>query len=374
MTRLIDSGRLSVVREGMVHECGRGGAGGGAISSRCAWTGDGRILCSYMTQSALSRNDFVPHLAESTDQGRSWRHLGPIWPHLGEAFSINVSLNGAPDGSLTLLGTRTPRSRPLESFWCQETLGILQNKLLWSRSTDQGRTWEGPHTVDVPYPGAAEAPGSMCVTRGGAWVAPYSPHNTFDPHLEVDLRQVVVMVSNDRGASWQPRTMLRVSEPDAYVGEAWVTQLADGGLLGTCWHVSRGDGDDYPHACAISRDDGRTWSRPFNSGIMGQSAASAPLPDGRVLFVYNQRRHNQPGVWLATARPKEGDFGLISDQPVWLAKSATRGASSGKSKEWTDFAFGEPSVLCLSPNTALVTFWCIQPDYTGIRFVEVRFA
>jgi hypothetical protein len=363
-----------VLDEGMVHACLDPDGTDIAASSRCAVLADGRLLCSYMLQSAISRNDFVPHLAESADQGATWQPRGPIWPHLAEAFSINVSLARGGDGSLSLLGTRTPRTAEHESFWCQQTLGILQNKILWSRSTDEGQTWDEPQTIDVPFAGSAEVPAPMCITRSGTWVAPYSPHNTFDPNLEVDLRQVVVMISKDRGETWQPRIMLRATEPEAYFGEAWVTQMADGGLLGTVWHIMRGEKNDLPHACALSYDDGDTWCEKFSSGIQGQSASSAALPDGRVLFAYNQREPPRPGVWMAVARPEPGDFGLIRDDPVWLAPQSTQTGTRGKSEQWTDFAFGEPSVTLLDERTALVTFWCIQPDYRGIRFVKVEFA
>jgi hypothetical protein len=40
--------------------------------------------------------------------------------------------------------------------------------------------------------------------------------------------------------------------------------------------------------------------------------------------------------------------------------------------EWTDFAFGEPSVVDLSDQTLLVTFWCVQPSGRGVGYVKLR--
>ncbi|MCC6241129.1 MAG: exo-alpha-sialidase [Phycisphaerales bacterium] len=361
-----------IVKEGFIHRCPPDGPEQVAATGRCAVTRNGQILCSYMTQSALSQNDFVPMLSGSSDNGNSWQTHRQIWPHLRKAYSINVSISRSSAGDLFLFGSRTPRTRPDESFWSQETLGILQNELVWSRSMDDGATWTDPCAVAVPLPGAAESPAPLCITRTGRWVAPYSPHNTFDPNLKVDLRHVVLMQSDDQGQTWRHNSMIRVTEDDAYVAEAWVTELSTGVLLGTAWHLRRGPGDDFPNAYALSTDNGRTWGPTRATPIRGQSAGMAPLDDGKVLFAYNQRRHGTPGVWLALAKPNDADFGVVANEVVWRATDATRNATSGKSTNWTDFAFGEPSVTVLPDQTALVAFWCIQPDGAGIRYVKVK--
>jgi hypothetical protein len=361
-----------ILDEGFIYQCPTDGAGPIAVTSRCAITRSGQVLCSFMTQSGLSRNDFVPTLAVSSDAGKSWRERGAIWPHLRDSYSINASLSRAPSGELFLFGSRTPRKNPGESFWSQETLGILQNELIWSRSQDDGQTWSEPQPVSIPLPGAAECPAPLCVTRTGRWIAPYAPHNTFDPNLKVDLRHVVLMISDDQGNSWRHTSMIRVPEEDAYVAESWVTELSTGMMLGTAWHLHRGPGDDFPNAYALSKDNGHTWQSTRATPILGQSAGLAPMDDGKVLFVYNQRRHGTPGVWLALARPTDDDFGLLSNEVVWCAAVATQNASSGKSTNWTDFAFGEPSVTVLPDQSVLVAFWCIQPDGTGIRYVKLK--
>lgn len=357
--------------EGWVYRCG---GGQNSVTSRTVLARNGNLLCSFMTQSGLGRNDFVPTLSVSSDRGQTWRLRGPIWPHLAERYSITMSISRSADGTLMLFGSRTERQAPGESFWSQETLGILPNELIWASSDNDGRTWTEPVPIPVPLPGAAECPAPMCVTRNGRWVAPYAPHNTFDPDLKVDLQHIVVMISDDQGQSWRHRSAIRVTDPDSYVAEAWVTQLSDGALLATAWHLRRGEGDDYPNAYAISRDRGDTWQPTRAAPILGQSAGLASLPGGRVLMAYNQRRHGEPGVWLALAEPNHQDFGLLHDNIVWHACKPTQNASSGKSSNWTDFGFGEPSVVLLPDNTALVAFWCIQPDGSGVRFVKVGFA
>ena len=81
------------------------------------------------------------------------------------------------------------------------------------------------------------------------------------------------------------------------------------------------------------------------------------------LVAYNQRQDDEPGVRLAVATPSPSEFRLCSDMMVWKATNATQSGTSGEIIEWTDFAFGEPSVLVCSGHQAgqrtslLVLFW-----------------
>ena len=149
-------------------------------------------------------------------------------------------------------------------------------------------------------------------------------------------------------------------------------ELADGRLLGTTWHLNQKDGSDHPNAYAISTDGGESWKPTRSTGIMGQSTGLAALPDGRALFIYNQRKHGEPGVWLAVVKPTETDFGVEANEIIWRAQVKTQSGSSGDHGLWMDYSFGEPSVLLLTDGTLLVTLWCIQPEGSGIQYVKLR--
>ena len=364
--------KFEILDQGFVYKCGPGGDESSAATSRCAVTRTGDILCSFMLQSDLGVNGFVPCLSRSNDSGASWQYEGPLWPHVREKYSMNPSISRSHDGELFLFGSKTPITEPGEPFWCQETLGILQNELIWSRSLDDGRTWTEPQAVPVPLPGAAETPAPLCVTRSGRWLGPYAPHNTFDPDLEVDRGHTVIVVSDDQGKTWGHVSALRFSEPDAVCAESWVIELSDGRLLATTAKLRLGAGDDYPNAYALSSDNGQTWAPTRSTGLPGQASAPAALPDGRVLYTYAQRQQEPRGVWLALAKPTDSDYGVKATQLVWHPETPTQSDSSGKFEEWTDFAFGEPQVTLLPDDTALVVCWCAQPSGRGIRFVKVK--
>jgi len=320
----------------------------------------------------LGTNDFVPVLSRSKDAGETWTQEGPLWPRLRSKLSIFGSVSRSSAGQLFFYGTRTPIDLPGEKFWSETTQGLKPNELFWARSDDAGATWTEPITIPMPIPGAAEAPGAMCITHTGRWLVCYSPYNTFDPDTVVDRGQVVILYSDDQGKSWTHTSMLRFQEEGSGAAEAWVIELTDGWLLGTCWHLDHANGKEYPNPYSLSFDRGTTWQSTQSTGIVGQSTGLACLPDGRALLVYNQRRHGKLGVWLAVGNPQNGQFGLIANEIIWTAETTTQSESSAEHSEWQDFAFGEPSVTVLSNNTLLVTLWCIQPSGRGVRYVKLR--
>jgi hypothetical protein len=137
-------------------------------------------------------------------------------------------------------------------------------------------------------------------------------------------------------------------------------------------HIDLNGKVDYPNACAMSLDGVDTWQPTASTGIIGQSNEFAALPDGRALFVYNQRKYGEPGVYRAIARPEDAaTFGVESNQIVWRAPHAVLGNTSPDHADWTGFAFGEPAITILPDGSWLVVFWCVQPDGQGVRFVKI---
>ncbi|MBT5873082.1 MAG: exo-alpha-sialidase [Candidatus Latescibacteria bacterium] len=363
---------FDIIDEGMIAQQPETGPTAVAACSRCVIIDSDELVCTFSVQSALGQNDFKKVMVRSPDGGSTWSDPTYIWPHLHSSLSIIGSISKGRKGELILSGIQIPIDRAGESFWSEATEGMKQNALFFANSSDGGANWSDPTSVPLPIPGSAENPGVLTVISDGAWICCYSPYNNFDPDIKVDRNQVVWMRSEDEGKSWSHGSMLRFDNADSTAAEAWVIELVDGRLLGACWHIAGQDDKDMPNAYALSSDGGRTWTPTNNTGILGQSCALAALPDGRALLVYNQRKHGEPGIHLALARPTSDNFGLEINEPVWKATTRTRNNTAGNHNDWQDYAFGEPSVLPLPDGTVLVSFWKIQPDARGIDYVRVR--
>lgn len=365
--------RFEKLAEGFIYDLDQSESKQVAAGPRCVVTNAGDLLCTFFAQKASGLNDFEVMSARSSDNGTSWTSCRSVWPGYRGRYSINCSISRSSQGELFLYGSRTPVAYPGEANWCEATQGLKQNELVYARSVDSGLTWSDPQVIPMPIPGSSEAPGTLCVLKSGRWIAPYSPYNTFDPALKVERNQVLAMYSDDRGKSWQHSAMLHFSDINSNGAEAWVTELSDGRLLGASWHLNQNDGSDYPNAYALSSDGGTSWSSTRSTGIYGQSNALAAFRDGSALYIYNQRKTGQIGVWLALVKPTETDFGIEVNEIIWAAEKKTKSdRSSGGHSEWIDFSFGEPSVTLLPDDTLLVTLWCILPSGSGIKYLKLR--
>lgn len=344
-----------------------------AVMPRCARVGGSQLLCSVALSEGAGINSFVPVLVGSVDNGRTWSAPRRIWPELEEKWSIHASISAGSQGRLLLFGARTPIEKAGESNWNDANQGLKANELFWASSEDGGRTWSDPKIIPMKIAGSAEAPGTICATRDGTWLAPYAPYHTFDPLLKVDRNQVVAMRSTDQGKTWEYHAMLRFEQTGSGGAEAWVVELSDGRLLGTGWHIDHTPAQQkFANAYALSTDGGRSWKPTRSTGLFGNTTVLAPLGDGSALFGFVQRGSDLAAISIANVRPTPDDFGILSQQVVFRADRSTRSGNTAEDNQWQDFSFGEPSITVLDQGEVLVTYWCIDRDFAGIRSIRLR--
>ncbi len=330
-----------------------------ALNPRCALLANGELVCSFLLQSGFGINDFKAMLSFSKDAGSTWSEPTEIWPHLSNRFS-HIGQISVIQGTDTLLyfGTRIPIDEPGESYWRDDLKGIKQNELFLARSDNRGHTWTDPQGIPMPHAGSAEAQGPILRTGNGAWLACYAPYRTWDPGLNVELNCLMQLRSDDQGGSWRFQRLMTFKEPRSGAAEAWIAELADNLLISTCWHTNlSGEGEDFTNKYALSRDGGKYWSGPHDTGIHGQSTALLALNPTQVLMVYNQRKRGDPGIRGAVFEVNDTGLQIVSDEFLWNAQSGTRTASSGNHADWTDFSFGEPAMIRIDGQRLLLVFW-----------------
>ncbi len=110
---------------------------------------------------------------------------------------------------------------------------MKDNEVIYAYSGDKGKIWSKSFVIPKPIPGAAEAPGAMCITKKGSWHICYSPYNSFNPDVSVERNQVILLTSRDSGRHWHYTKMMRFKEEYSSSAEAWVIELVDGILFGT---------------------------------------------------------------------------------------------------------------------------------------------
>ena len=338
---------------------------GNTSGPRSVVLSDGSLACTFMLNSKSGCNDFVPMIAYSKD-GIAWTKATQIWPELEGKKSVFVSLRGAGDGQVCLAGKAWDIAYPGEPFWSEEVAGMKENKLVFSISND-GHTFPMPTEVDVPFYGSAEQPGGMLAEDGGKLTMIYSPYPTIEKKADADINCMGILRSSDNGKTFSAAKFAQV-EGSCQYGEAWITRLTDGRLFVSTWQTAV---LEKATQYLLSDNDGVSFEGPFVQPFRGQSTGICPWKDGSVLIAYNQRKEGTIGVWLAMEKFNGTDVEVLENEPVWAAEVATRSGTSGDFSQWTDFAFGEPSVAVLPDDSLLVTLWYRQSGVNGIRYVRL---
>ena len=347
------------ISEGDVFVCADGRMTSGP---RVAALGGGSLLCTFMLNSESGANDFVP-MAAYSDDGESWSAAKEIYPELAGKKSVFVSARNTLDGRVSLGGKAWDIAFPGEHFWSDEAGGMKENRIVYAIS-DDGVNFPALTEIELPYYASAENPGGALIDRDGTVNVIYSPYPTIEGRGEVDTCCMVRLTG--REGDFKAEKFAIVPPPSLYA-ESWLDRLSDGRMFVSTWQTASEDSSQF----LVSRESGGALEGPFIQPFRGQSTGICADGDGGVYIAYNQRKASPVGVWLAYERPAPGDAGLVANEPVWIAESATRTDSSGDFAEWTDFSFGEPHVKALADGTLIVVLWYKQGDKIGVRYVRL---
>lgn len=335
--------------------------------------GGGELLCTFDIGEAVESLDYRTYVSRSTDGGKTWLLEGPLLEdRCTRPTSLSIRTSKVSDGSLVGLGARFYRDNPDEGIGNRETLGIVPMDLILMRSTDKGRTWQGPAVITPPLKGPAwEVCHSILELPSGRWLAPtatWRGWNGESPSGE----KTVLLISEDKGHTWPSYGLIFDGSQTGFIHwENSVVALATDRLLAISWVYDPKTQKNLPNEYALSGDGGTTFSAPRQVGIRGQTAKILRLSDGRILCVY--RRVDQPGLW-ANLFALEGERLVnLEELPLWgtgLSDSGMTGRATS-ADELSALKFGYPAMVQLPDGQVLVAFWGLEGWCSSIRLVRL---
>lgn len=331
------------------------------------------MVAAFDMGSAFEAIDVHPHVARSTDGGRTWTLEGPMWPKDAECRkSSTCRISVMPDGELVGIGALWDRSKRNEGLTSADTHGFVPTELMLTRSSDGGRTWEGPTVFEPPLVGPSfEICATVQALDENKWVIPCATWRGWDGDVASGMK-AILLVSRDRGRTWSEYVdvMNRWDEQIIH-WESKLVQLVDGRLLSVAWAHNLARGEDLPNQYVISEDGGESFSAPGSTGILGQTCTPFALSDGRILCVY--RGAERPGLWAQLAH-LEGDRWVNDEEtPLWGARSAGLLGDAVKDavENMNALRFGFPCGSVLSDGDVYFVFWCFEECVSNIRWFRL---
>ncbi|MBN1346513.1 MAG: exo-alpha-sialidase [Phycisphaerae bacterium] len=335
---------------------------------------DGQMLATVALAEAFEAPNMHTNVCRSTDNGKTWRLQGPIYPGTPDRLTSDAArLTVTPDGRVICFMVRADRSdHPDEGLTNPDTLGFVPTELLLLRSTDLGKSWSRPAPLVPPLEGPSfELCSPITILRDGRWILPTLTWPGWSGHCPNGVK-MVALVSHDRGKTW-PEYWDVMNEPEGrvYFWESKIVEMTDGRLLAVAWTYDDVASKDRLNHYAVSKDSGKTWSRPAPTGLMGQTMTPLLLDDDRILCVY--RRMDQPGLWANLAHLEQDLWINDDDAPLWGHNTAGLTATTeDMAHNFNVLRFGAPSLTTLPDNTVFLAFWCYEDCISVIRWFKLR--
>lgn len=332
------------------------------------------LLATFDLGEAFESADNHVHLARSSDNGKTWRMEGRVYPGTKDRLtSDGARLTILPDGEAVIYMMRCDRSaHPDDGLANEKTLGFVPTELLLLRSRDGGHTWSDPAPLTPPLVGPSfELCCPIVPLRSGRWILPTATWPGWDGNCPNGIK-MVALVSDDRGQSW-PRYWNVMQEPKGRVffWESKILELPDGRLLAVAWTYDDKAKKDRPNQYAISTDGGATWSPPRSTGLQGQTLTPILLPDGRILCVY--RRMDKVGLWANVSRLDKDKWVNEAEAPLWGHGAAKLTATTkNMTHNFNVLRFGAPCIVRLRNGTLFVAFWCYEDCVSNIRWFKFK--
>jgi hypothetical protein len=340
---------------------------------------DGRLMIGCRTGSAKDTADGRVHLLESRDEGKSWQLLG---------YPFTIELNGFPcEQRIGLISEPEPGHLFCSLAVCErkdsslpmcnpKTGGILPFHVFITDSTDWGRTWSKPRKVDVsPY-----LQPSLCgpVTKmpDGTWTIGFEMNKVWDDASKWFAKTCMIR-STDGGKTWrEPFIVTHDATGRIFYWDARYTILRDETIFGSYWTFDNEANKDVLIHTITSRDSGKTWSKPHDTGVAGQITVTCELADGRLLMFY-VHRHAPPSMRIRISEDRGKTWPAGSEFVVYSKTQdkkgeVTAGASADYFQDMQAWTFGWPNAVPLPNGDVLLAYYAGDGNCAAIHVTRLR--
>ncbi len=305
----------------------------------------GRMICAYREADTHIASTSRLMLTLSDDKGVTWSQARQLDSRSSFAEDSAVwhdpLVSQLNDGRIVIVCTKQIFPDEAESQLFPESKSFYQT-FLWF-SNDEGENWTSPHLTEIE----GLSSGRVIELRENYWVLAIRRASVRFP----GFMRVQIAFSFDQGCSWFLSAM--VAEENGFRhDEPSIVHLGNGRLI--C--VMREDTlTKRPSHCAISENEGLTWSKPFPSPFHGHRPMVGILQSGLLLVTYRNvepaldeeklKVGKNPGTsaWLGDINAIQGDgeasgfLDIENDSSGWFGDFGYTG--------WVQFEDGE--IFCV---------------------------
>ena len=331
---------------------------------------DGSLLSSHVIGEAFESIDQNTRLSKSTDMGKTWKLLQPVYTKANQHIPANdyMKLTNIGGGELLLFGYEFFRENPDLPLGNPDTGGILPDRLICLRSHDYGNNWDRPFEISCRWNNQVEASAPITVLNNGDWVTPITGFPSWDGKIP-QYNCGRLLRSNNHGKTWNDNTVI-IEFPGNSISiyEQRMCQLnKSGAIVAISWNEDLITGKRLPNHYSISYDHGYTFNGPHSTEIMGQASSVTSIGKDRLLALHSLRRDTgRPGIYGYIVNLEKGGWNIEYETILWEPlMPVTR--NSKMAEIFAFLKFGQPLAIMLDDGTFIMTHWAVE-DGQGKTF------
>ena len=164
--------------------------------------------------------------------------------------------------------------------------------------------------------------------------------------------------SFDEGKTWNDDTVcMDFGDELITCYEQRMCQLASGTIVNIGWNENLTTGERLMNHFTYSVDNGKTFSAPESTGVLGQASSVCALGGERLLALHAVRRDtDRPGIYAYVIDFSDKTWNVVDSKLIW--EPATPMKKDERMAEIFSFLkFGQPGAILLSDGDVLMSHW-----------------
>jgi hypothetical protein len=296
-------------------------------------------------------------LSFSDNEGKSWSEpYSPFSP-----VKVNSRHGLFRAAYLTSLGGKrvlaalcwVDHSNPELPFFNPDTEGLLDTKIFFSFSDDEGNIWSVPELMDTsPFNCPTPLTGPVLLLPNGELACQFELNKHYYDTSPWQ-HAAVIMFSKDGGKTW-PEYVIAAKDTKnrIFYWDQRPGVLKDGRVLNFFWTYNYAESYYLNIHARESKDNGRRWSEIWDTGVFGQPARPAQLPDGRIVMVYVDR-FGVPSIKMRISSDGGKTFPAETEETIYQV----RVTSQKKTGIYSECVGGDGEIFCRAACNCFPSCW-----------------
>ncbi len=315
---------------------------------------DGTIVAVFAIGQAFESVDSNSFISFSSDKGLTWSKPQRIFEKRNEVFTDYCKATVLPDGRLMVLGYAFLRDNPELPIGNPETGGLLDDFVFSAVSDDDGKTFGEMTKIHCSWGPHIEASAPVTVLKDGSLITPITGFPDWDGKMHGP--QCGKALRYD-GKEWNDDVVCMDFGGEVTCYEQRMCQLESGAIICIGWNENIKTGERLPNHYTVSFDNGKTFSEPKSTGIMGQASSVCALGGEKFLALHAVRRDtDKPGIYAYIVDFSDREWNITEEKLVW-APDFKITKDTNMAEIFSFLKFGQPGAILLSDGDVLMSHW-----------------